>query len=360
MNRVTVVVGAGGTGSYVMPNLTNLYHTDTNDNCIVLIDGDVVEEKNLLRQGFLRKDLNGNKAEVLAKRYGVAYPDLGIYYSTGFVNDVSAVLGVVDTFSEVDEVVLVSCVDNNYARLRLLLAQFQIFDKYGCDVHFIDAGNEEWHGQVIPCSLYSGNENPLKLQGNRVTFHAGACGGHALDSIFVGIENWRTKLTRGDHELSCDEVTVSHPQNIGTNMMSAATVVKAVQQVTQKVKVAEIRFNSRSNKFSVGTGSTSEQLVERLEDICRFVNEEDTNIFGDSRIPVIPANRSMADKFKKATKAKRVAVPKKKESKDLVDILSIFDDDDFGIDIDDVAEPEVASVKKEEGYESWLSEFLDD
>ncbi|MFV1457777.1 ThiF family adenylyltransferase, partial [Bacillus mycoides] len=256
MNRVTVIVGAGGTGSYVVPSVANLYHTDENNNAIVLIDGDVVENKNLLRQGFLRKDLNGNKAEVLAKRYSEAFPELAIYYSKGFVNDVNAVLHVVDNFSEIDEIVLISCVDNNYARLRLWIAQFQLYSKYGCNVHFIDAGNEEWHGQVIPCSLYRGNENPVQIRNNRATIHEDACNGHKLDSIFVGIENWRDRLTRGDHELSCDEVTVSHPQNIGTNMMAAVAVSKALKQVLDAEEVTEVRFNSRSNKFTVAAGST--------------------------------------------------------------------------------------------------------
>ncbi|WP_172792972.1 ThiF family adenylyltransferase, partial [Bacillus amyloliquefaciens] len=62
MTILTVIVGAGGTGSYAINNLLNLYRVRAKErHRVMLIDGDVVEEKNLLRQGFLRKDLNKGK-----------------------------------------------------------------------------------------------------------------------------------------------------------------------------------------------------------------------------------------------------------------------------------------------------------
>ena len=62
------VVGCGGTGSNYIKELARYLATnndyDVNAN-IILIDGDVVEEKNLERQSFVKEDLFMNKAEAM-------------------------------------------------------------------------------------------------------------------------------------------------------------------------------------------------------------------------------------------------------------------------------------------------------
>ena len=67
------IVGAGGTGSYLVRDLARIisvYNEKYNRNDeIVIIDQDIVESKNLTRQNFIRNDIGKNKAEVLAKRY---------------------------------------------------------------------------------------------------------------------------------------------------------------------------------------------------------------------------------------------------------------------------------------------------
>ena len=40
---------------------------------ILVCDGDVVEEKNLIRQNFVEQDVGRNKAQVLAERYSAAF-----------------------------------------------------------------------------------------------------------------------------------------------------------------------------------------------------------------------------------------------------------------------------------------------
>ena len=43
-----VVIGAGGTGGYVIPHLYRLGYASHRDVRIIVCDGDVVEEKNLI------------------------------------------------------------------------------------------------------------------------------------------------------------------------------------------------------------------------------------------------------------------------------------------------------------------------
>ena len=45
-----VVLGAGGTGGYVIPHLYRLGYASEHPTRIIVCDGDVTEQKNLIRQ----------------------------------------------------------------------------------------------------------------------------------------------------------------------------------------------------------------------------------------------------------------------------------------------------------------------
>ena len=60
-----IIVGAGGTGGW----LASFLHRIKDDHVVTIIDADIVEEKNLIRQNFNFNDINKNKAEVIGSRY---------------------------------------------------------------------------------------------------------------------------------------------------------------------------------------------------------------------------------------------------------------------------------------------------
>ena len=64
-----VIIGAGGTGGYVIPHLYRIALASARPCRIVIADGDIVEEKNLIRQNFAECDIGENKAAVMAERY---------------------------------------------------------------------------------------------------------------------------------------------------------------------------------------------------------------------------------------------------------------------------------------------------
>lgn len=71
---VFVITGAGGTASWFLPKLIKMLddHEDKNTSqpiLIILVDGDIIETKNLVRQNFILPDVGQNKAKVLADRY---------------------------------------------------------------------------------------------------------------------------------------------------------------------------------------------------------------------------------------------------------------------------------------------------
>lgn len=177
-----IIVGCGGTGSRLAPLLIQLVrslcskynpHGWLVNPRVVFIDGDIVEEKNLLRQNFIAKDINQNKAMVLAQRYGRAYgiethvipqfltPEGLIRYyvdGTGVTHDYCQgesqiskgvpISSVLHTINGSSDYCVISCVDNMDAR-RLIVSQLITWSKtIGSNVLFLDAGNEDTFGQA--------------------------------------------------------------------------------------------------------------------------------------------------------------------------------------------------------------------
>ena len=127
--RYTVtVVGCGGTGGFASESLCRLLPGQAD---LVLIDYDRVEERNLLRQNFYRKDLGQFKSETLAHRLAKKY-DRQVGYST---------LPVSMTHIDFPGLV-VGCVDNGLARRDIARAVH-------LDGWWVDAGNGENYGQVV-------------------------------------------------------------------------------------------------------------------------------------------------------------------------------------------------------------------
>jgi hypothetical protein len=140
--NIVYVIGCGGTGGFVIRELTRYISTlpYADRTMIVLIDGDTVEKKNLTRQNFVERDLGKNKAAVLAQRYGQAFgvtavsipehltkDNIGTLLSLrGFQMLVEAHKPALITKEEVvsyhgysetpGNVVIISCVDNHKTR----------------------------------------------------------------------------------------------------------------------------------------------------------------------------------------------------------------------------------------------------
>jgi molybdopterin/thiamine biosynthesis adenylyltransferase len=155
------VVGCGGTGSRLVPALIQFIRSITKEHVpsgwlgttnIVLVDGDVVEQKNLIRQNFVQSDVGKNKALVLANRYGKAYGMNVVPYMKyieegtnpqNFRSLLNEATGLNLTNNYNDMVIM--CVDSAKAR-RIVIQALQ--GVYGENTVFIDAGNEDSFGQV--------------------------------------------------------------------------------------------------------------------------------------------------------------------------------------------------------------------
>lgn len=115
--KIHYVIGCGGIGSWIAPSLCLLVGSKN----VYLVDGDILEEKNLNRQLFDPSFIGKSKSSALHARYGC--PFIEQYYSFGSIPHSS------------DDWLFV-CADNHPARLAALRA----CDHFGCKA--IIAANE--------------------------------------------------------------------------------------------------------------------------------------------------------------------------------------------------------------------------
>ena len=181
-NYAIFILGAGGTGSWLCSFLDKM---SLNNNVIVM-DGDIVESKNILRQNFKRHDVTKQKAEVVAKHNMMSYVH-------GYITDTSIFHQLLTEFPEGTVPMLVGCLDNNASRKIA-----HDFVQEVPEVVWIDGGNAERHGQAYVCikedgQIIEGFESPIDIE--------------------PAFQNYEGDERRPD-QISCAEHSESAPQNV--------------------------------------------------------------------------------------------------------------------------------------------------
>ena len=218
------VVGAGGTGSHFVARFSQFLATFSSDRIateVVLIDGDVVEEKNLERQVFVAEDVLSNKAEALAKAvfetYGLEFLSFPKYLDTD--DDLA------DAFSTLSDKVyaggksyqlinvLIGCCDNHRCR-QVMEAWF----KKQTNAIYIDAANEFSEGEVVTA---------IKVNSKLI----------APPRSFYFPEVLKAKGKRRSEE-SCGVVNKTAPQHLATNAEAANIMLAIMSQLFSSGKIA--------------------------------------------------------------------------------------------------------------------------
>jgi PRTRC genetic system ThiF family protein len=233
-----IVVGCGGTGAYVIRDLTRFIYSLQTKNYPVnirlhLFDADIVEEKNLIRQNFIPRDLGQYKAEVMAKRYGTAF-GINITAHREMLN-YQSLRNLENT--NMGTKLIIGCVDNNLARREI--------DRYmrsRGNTYWIDSGNERQSGQVI-CGygimenvhindIYRDNINNTQFPMPSVT------------NLYPEILD-ETQDHVGDDNTSCAERALVEDQNIFVNMTAANNVLNFSRQIILKepITIGGLEFN---------------------------------------------------------------------------------------------------------------------
>lgn len=100
------IIGAGGVTSWMLPPFLRTFCLTDDDtlNKMVIQDGDILEERNLDRQLFDAKFIGLNKAQALAKKYGIK----------------QVIPHYLSTPENICNTLLLVCVDNHIARRHAL------------------------------------------------------------------------------------------------------------------------------------------------------------------------------------------------------------------------------------------------
>ena len=210
-----VQLGAGGTGGHIAPHMYRLLYSLDRPARYIICDGDVVEEKNLVRQNFAPIDQGENKARVLAERYASVF-GMEAEYVPSFVEDLDTLMELItpkdwelepNSFKKTPEmVILLGAVDNNKSR--------QLCHKAFCqskDLIYIDSGNGEFSGQVV-CGVRKNGRTVFKPIGS------------VMPEMLRDTDKFPT-------ELSCAEAAQSDPQSMAANITAAIAVVDMVYNI---------------------------------------------------------------------------------------------------------------------------------
>ncbi len=209
-----VMLGAGGTGGHIAPHLYRLLHTLDRPARFIICDGDIVEEKNLVRQNFIRAELGENKAKILAQRYASVF-GLETEYLPMFVETEAQLKELLkpdlrylprQNTVQKELVILIGAVDNNKSRQLCHKVFYQMED-----LVYIDSGNGEFTGQVV-CGIRS--------HGRTIYRPVGA----AYPDVLRETDKFPT-------ELSCAEASISAPQSITANITAATGVVDMIYNI---------------------------------------------------------------------------------------------------------------------------------
>ncbi len=210
-----VMLGAGGTGGHIAPHLYRLLYALDRPVRFIISDGDVVEEKNLVRQNFIFGDIGENKAQVLAERYSAVF-GLETEYIPDFIEDEKRLKellkpeewrsGPYNQEVITEMVILIGAVDNNKSRQLC----HRVF-KQAKELIYIDSGNGEHTGQVV-CGIRRANRTYYKPVGD----------------LYPDVLEAKDKFPT---ELSCAEASVSAPQSMAANITAATIVVDMIYNI---------------------------------------------------------------------------------------------------------------------------------
>lgn len=207
-----IVVGCGGTGSVFLEKLTRYLANRSNRDIreLVVIDGDVVEEKNLRNQSFIKEDIGLSKACVWEQIVSSFVNDImvksfGIYIEKR--NDIR----LESTYKD-DVFILIGACDNHACRLVM-----ESFFAAHPNVLYFDSANEFDTGECVFAA---------KLEGKVMA----PCRSVLFPDLLKGD-------LRSVRELSCEELNAASPQHMLINQLAAMQLMQGLIKVLEKKEI---------------------------------------------------------------------------------------------------------------------------
>ena len=218
-----VLVGCGGTGSWLAPAVVRLARAWQEDLgwsvAVTFVDPDVVEARNTFRQNFCAAEVGLPKAETLAVRYSAAWGVPITVQPTPFKSDLLRAPSFNTTH------ILLGCVDNGAARQSLQDALDGLSYHHTPRAWWIDAGNTRAGGQVLVGSARE----------RRDLRHAFAIPGLCTALPSPGwqrpelLETTPEEATGDD--LDCAALAIQHSQSLTVNQIMAAHMADVLNRL---------------------------------------------------------------------------------------------------------------------------------
>ena len=189
----------------------------------MVADGDIVEEKNLVRQNFIHADLGRNKAAVMAERYASAF-GMEIAYLPEFIENEDALAALTaPDYSRKELAILIGAVDNNRSRQMCHEAFMR-----AKELVYIDSGNGQYTGQVV-CGIRRNGRTYYKPVGT------------LYPDVLADTDKFPT-------ELSCAEAAISAPQSVVANVMAATAILSYLYDilVLGDITVRNVTFSTKT------------------------------------------------------------------------------------------------------------------
>lgn len=206
-----------------MPPIYRLIHTLNRPARFLVADGDIVEEKNLVRQNFIHADLGRNKAAVMAERYASAF-GMEIAYLPEFIENEDALAALTaPDYSRKELAILIGAVDNNRSRQMCHEAFMR-----AKELVYIDSGNGQYTGQVV-CGIRRNGRTYYKPVGT------------LYPDVLADTDKFPT-------ELSCAEAAISAPQSVVANVMAATAILSYLYDilVLGDITVRNVTFSTKT------------------------------------------------------------------------------------------------------------------
>lgn len=199
-----IVIGSGGTGTYFLKEISRFISSNKEAQSLIksmtIIDGDIIEAKNLSRQCFTLQDIGQHKASIMAEILNATFHLSWVSY-VNYITDKSQIEKHCDEKGK-NIPIVIGCVDNHAARL---VCEDFFNSKSSCI--YYDAANEYESGEIV----YA-----YKIR----------------DRIYGPVRSYYfPDILSGDlravTELSCEELNQSMPQHILTNMTAGLALCSA-------------------------------------------------------------------------------------------------------------------------------------
>lgn len=153
MKNCYVVIGVGGTGGILSQKLSRFINAN---DTLLLIDGDKIEMKNLIRQPYFKNELNEFKSTVMSTKIN-SYTKFSNCFSVEqyISSSKSLILFIQKIMDEyVDKLFIISTVDNHKTRLfiegSIEEIKLMLINKFkNAELNYIDSANEDFNGDIF-------------------------------------------------------------------------------------------------------------------------------------------------------------------------------------------------------------------